>query len=108
LRQDSNFESARDELFAHIHRCGVLKATEGQQEWLEDTALYIAERYPMLSQEQLDELKMIGTRFCAPVIPHGKGNTALTVSEPAEHDEVAAHDERVEQDDEAETLTGVA
>jgi hypothetical protein len=85
LRGNTNFDSARDELFAHIHRCNVLGATaEMRQEWMEDTVGFIAERYPQLSEEQLNELQAIGTRFCQPVIPHGKEHTALTSEESPE------------------------
>jgi hypothetical protein len=79
LRGSTHFDNARDELFAHIHRCNVLRADDVQkQEWMEDTIGFIAERYPQLSEEQLDELQAIGMRFCQPVIPHGKEHTALT------------------------------
>lgn len=33
-----------------------------------DTVEYMLERYPDLSEEQLDELRSIGLRFCRPVI----------------------------------------
>ena len=40
------FEQARDELFSHILRCGVLEASaEHQKEWFDDTMLYLADRY---------------------------------------------------------------
>ena len=65
-------DQARDELFSHIHRCGVLKASEEQQgEWMQDTVEYLGERYPDLDAEQLDELKEIGLRFCRPAKPYG-------------------------------------
>ena len=65
----AEFGRARDELFSHIHRCGVLKASAEQQtEWLADTMEFMGERFPELSQEELAELRMIGTRFCQPVI----------------------------------------
>ncbi|HET7321353.1 MAG TPA: hypothetical protein VFI96_02585 [Longimicrobiaceae bacterium] len=84
-RTDLDF--ARDELMSHIHRCGVLKATpDQQQEWLKDTMGYMADRYPGLSPEELAELQGIGERFCAPVIPHGKGNTALSTNEDSHDD----------------------
>lgn len=68
---------ARDELFSHIHRCGVLQATEEQQvEWMDDTIAYVGERYPELSEEQLDELRVMGMRFCRPAIPYGSEFTA--------------------------------
>lgn len=75
-------DQARDELFSHIHRCGVLRATEEQQvEWVVDTIDFLSERYPDLSDEQLDELRMIGIRFCQPAVPYG--------SEPSETDQDA-------------------
>jgi len=67
--QTQQFSRARDELFSHIHRCGVLQATgEHQIEWMDDTVGYLGERYPALGEEDLGELKEIGARFCRPVI----------------------------------------
>jgi hypothetical protein len=78
-RSSKDFEAARDELFGHIHRCGVLSATDEQQkEWMKDTVDFLGERYPSLSPEQLEELTTVGTRFCQPVIAHGKGHDALS------------------------------
>src|SRR2546426_595573 len=43
----TQFEQARDELFSHILRCGVLEAApEHQKEWFDDTMLYLTDRYP--------------------------------------------------------------
>ncbi|HEX2094681.1 MAG TPA: hypothetical protein VHG28_19910 [Longimicrobiaceae bacterium] len=65
-------EQARNDLFGHIHRCGVLRATEEQQvEWMNDTIEYISECYPSLSKDELAELRGIGLRFCRPVIANG-------------------------------------
>lgn len=90
MRRNPRFDNARDELFASINRCNVLQATEEQQsEWMEDTIGYLAERFPDLSQQDLDELRAIGTRFCQPVIPHGKGHTALTATEPEQSESEA-------------------
>ena len=62
-------ERARDELFSHIHRCGVIRAAEEHQiEWMDDTIAYISERYPDLTAEELGELRTMGLRFCRPVI----------------------------------------
>lgn len=71
--EPSTLDRARDELFSHIQRCGVLEA-EGQQqtEWLEDTLEYLAERYPDLSGKEMEELRTMGQRYCSPAIPHGK------------------------------------
>ena len=51
----SPLDEARDELFSHILRCGVLEADpEHQKEWMDDTMQYLAERYPELTEEQVD------------------------------------------------------
>jgi hypothetical protein len=61
------FEESRDELFQHIIRCGVIGAEpEHVEEWFDDTMRYIGERYPELSNEQLNELRVLGTRFAQP------------------------------------------
>jgi hypothetical protein len=65
----SLFEQARDELFSHILRCGVLQAAaEDQKEWFDDTMEYLAERYEGISDEELDQLRKLGERYCQPVI----------------------------------------
>ena len=65
----STFDQARDELFSHILRCGVLEATpEHQKEWFDDTMLYLAERYDDLAEEQLEQLRVLGERYCRPVV----------------------------------------
>ena len=64
---------ARDELFSHINRCGVLQAgEEDQQHWMDETIDYLAERYPDLSDADLQDLYAVGMRFCKPAIPHGR------------------------------------
>lgn len=78
----ADMDRARDELMSHIHRCGVLRASrEHQAEWLEETVEYLGECYPSLTAEERSELKLIGERFCQPVIPHGEGHSALNVGE---------------------------
>jgi hypothetical protein len=68
---------ARDELFSHINRCGVLEASEDDQKtWMDETIDYLAERYPDLGDRELDDLHKLGLRFCAPAIPHGADTTA--------------------------------
>lgn len=77
--RSTDLDHARDELFGHIHRCGVLRSTPEQQaEWMDETVEYLGERYPSLARSDMDELKEIGMRFCQPVIRHGKENTALS------------------------------
>ena len=62
------FDQARDELFSHILRCGVLEATgEHQKEWFDDTMDYLTERYDQLSDQDLDSLRKLGERYCQPV-----------------------------------------
>jgi hypothetical protein len=63
------FEQARDELFSHILRCGVLEAAlEHQTEWFDDTILYLRDRYADLDDEQVTELRVLGERYCRPVV----------------------------------------
>ena len=69
-------DQARDELFSHINRCGVLHASpEDQEKWMSETVDYLAERYPELGDPELDELSAIGLRFCAPAINHRAADT---------------------------------
>ena len=63
------FEQARDELFSHILRCGVLEAaTDHQKEWFDDTMLYVGDRYPDLNDDELEQLRTLGERYCRPVV----------------------------------------
>jgi hypothetical protein len=69
LSTPTPFEQARDELFSHILRCGVLEATpEHQKEWFDDTMLYIGDRYPDLNDDELEQLRTLGERYCRPVV----------------------------------------
>ncbi len=88
-KNGKSMDRARDELFSHIHRCGVIQAGEDHQtEWITDTIDYLGERYPDLGAEDLDQLKGIGVRFCRPVIrrieeepanpPQGEGESAAS------------------------------
>jgi len=68
-RTVSDFEQARDELFSHILRCGVLEALpEHQKEWFDDTMQYLTERYETLTDAQLGQLRVLGERYCQPVV----------------------------------------
>ena len=61
------FEEARDELFQHIMRCGVIGSAEDHQaEWFAETMQYMKDRYPELDDERLTELRALGERFCRP------------------------------------------
>lgn len=65
-------DQARDELFSHIQRCGVLEAEDSERkEWMSDTVEYLRERYPALSDTEIVELEAIGHRYCQPAIPFG-------------------------------------
>src|SRR5712664_134770 len=62
-------EQARDELFSHILRCGVLEASlEHQKEWFDDTLLYLPDRFTDLTESELNELRVLGERYCRPVV----------------------------------------
>lgn len=66
--QKSPLDEARDELFQHIMRCGVIGAEqEHQQEWFEATITYFAERYPELTKLELSQLRTLGERFAQPL-----------------------------------------
>ena len=63
------FELARDELFSHILRCGVLEAAEEhRKDWFDDTMAYLGERYEELTPVQIRELRTLGERYCQPVV----------------------------------------
>ena len=65
-------DRARDELFSHINRCGVLQAAEDDQKtWMDETIDYLGERYPDLNETDLRDLYSVGTRFCKPAIRNG-------------------------------------
>jgi hypothetical protein len=62
------FAQARDEMFSHILRCGVIDALpEHQKDWFDDTMLYLADRYEDLTEEELAQLRVLGERFSQPV-----------------------------------------
>lgn len=92
--EQSSIDRARDELFSHIRRCGVLEAEDEQrEEWFADTIQYLREQHPELSEEELTSLRAIGERYCAPPIPHGgrlgtdpDGNSTATVTEVEENE----------------------
>ena len=68
ITEASAFDQARDELFSHILRCGVIEALpEHQKDWFDDTMQYLAERYPELQDSDLSQLRTLGERYCQPV-----------------------------------------
>ena len=73
----TTFEQARDELFSHILRCGVLEAAEEhRKEWFDDTMDYLAERYENLTGAELTQLRTLGERYCRPVLARPESVTA--------------------------------
>lgn len=63
------FERARDELYSHILRCGVLDAeAEHQKDWFNDTMEYLEERYDTLTDTELAQLRTLGEMYCRPVV----------------------------------------
>ena len=87
VAKENMLNRARDELFSHINRCGVLQAEDDdQRHWMDETIDYLAERYPDLTDGNLQELYSVGIRFCQPAIPHGRKrygfNTKDLASEP--------------------------
>ena len=75
-------DRARDELFSHINRCGVLEATHPDQEhWLQETMEYLGDRYPDLEEADLRDLYRVGMAFCRPAISNRrKGGQATETS----------------------------
>jgi hypothetical protein len=68
IPEAASFAQARDELFSHILRCGVIDALpEHQKDWLDDTMGYVADRYEDLNKDELAQIRMLGERYCQPV-----------------------------------------
>ena len=67
VAEPTPFEQARDELFQHVMRCGVIGAEpEHQIEWFDETMRYIGDRYHELAESELKDLRTLGERFAAP------------------------------------------
>jgi hypothetical protein len=65
----SPYDQARDELFQHVMRCGVIgSAPEHQTEWFDETMKYLADRYHELSKKEIGDLRVLGERFAAPTV----------------------------------------
>ena len=98
-------DEARNELFSHIHRCGVLGASEDQQvEWMKDTVEFLSERYPSLKEKELKELEGIGLRVCRP----GIATAPAAADAEAEVAPGAVLDDEAAADVEAEAQTAAA
>ncbi len=73
------FDEARDELFQHIMRCGVIGSdAEHMTEWFNDTMGYVADRYHELTERELGELRVLGERFVQP--PKASAQPASAIS----------------------------
>ena len=84
MAKENMITRARDELFSHINRCGVLQAEEDdQRHWMDETIDYLAERYPDLTDGDLQDLYSVGIRFCQPAIPHGRKRYGFNTKESA-------------------------
>ncbi len=92
MPKEKIFAQARDELFSHINRCGVLSATDDDRTtWMTETIDYIGERYPDLVDPDLRELHAVGIRFCQPAINNVPAAVVTEpVSEPADETTAAA------------------
>jgi hypothetical protein len=97
------FEQARDELFQHVIRCGVIGASsEHQNEWFDNTIDYFADRYPELTDAQVEELRTLGQRFAQPA--KGKAPDAIEQAvETTDSGEPSDSGESVEHETETET-----
>ena len=72
----SAFDQARDELFQHIMRCGVIGSDpEHMREWFDETTAYFAGRYHELSKKEITDLRQLGERFAAPTKRPEQGAT---------------------------------
>ncbi len=87
MPKEKIFAQARDELFSHINRCGVMSATDDDRTaWMNETIDYIGERYPDLVDPDLRELHAVGIRFCQPAI---NNVPSVAVAEPVVETAVA-------------------
>ncbi len=67
-----SFDQARDELFSHILRCGVIDAAPvHQKDWFDDTMQYLADRYLDLGQDEFAQLRLLGENYCQPDVQRG-------------------------------------
>jgi hypothetical protein len=81
----SPFDQARDEMFQHVMRCGVIGSEpEHQKEWFDETMTYLADRYHELSKKEIADLRVLGERFAAPTIKPPADPTPAIVAGPAE------------------------
>ena len=100
MTKENMLGRARDELFSHINRCGVLQAEEDdQRHWMDETIDYLAERYPDLSDSDLQDLYSVGMRFCQPAIPHGRKRFGYASREEGSQPAIPADPPQVEKEE---------
>ena len=87
------FAQARDEMFSHVLRCGVIDALpEHQKDWFDDTMLYLADRYEDLSEEELAQLRQSGRALLPAGSAEGRGRRKRrSVSSWSSHDAAPMH-----------------
>ena len=67
VAEPAAFEQARDEMFQHIMRCGVIGAApEHQTEWFNETMNFLSTRYPELEETEVAQLRTLAERFVQP------------------------------------------
>ena len=77
-------DQARDELFQHVMRCGVIgSAPEHQSEWFDETMKYLGDRYHELGKKELGDLRVLGERFAAPTVTPEDAAPAETAMAPS-------------------------
>ena len=90
----SPFDQARDEMFQHVMRCGVIGSDPAHQaEWFDETMTYLGERYHELSKKQIADLRVLGERFAAPT---QKAAAAAAVAALAADDSTPSADDAAE------------
>lgn len=93
----SPFDQARDEMFQHVMRCGVIGSEpEHQKEWFDETMSFLAERYHELSKKEIADLRVLGERFAAPTMKQPAEPTPGITAESS--DESGAESDEAESD----------
>lgn len=101
------FDTARDEMFQHVMRCGVIgSAPEHQTEWFDETMKFLADRYHELSKNQVAELRVLGERFAAPTAtPEGIAPAQPVLAQSTEASTTESDDEPTGEEAKAELDT---
>jgi hypothetical protein len=89
----SPFDQARDEMFQHVMRCGVIGSEpEHQKEWFDETMSYLAERYHELSKKEIADLRVLGERFAAPTMQQPAEPTSGITAESSEESDAESEE----------------